>query len=314
MINIGIKQWINYKPSVGVEALHMIGLPGTGKSNMSTSLYNKCLNRGEFLIMPGDRFCEWRHYPFHPNFQTKIKILIPENVDIHYHNFKQNGWFEETNYDKLDILTYLDEKTRLLVIYDQHIPVPERSLLWVKVLEQLINRIEYLDLAMGLLFHEAGILFPEYASGNQWRAVKKFSELFVETRKGLVRTLLISQLDTEIESTIRKKCLYACIRKAKLSRSVGWPKPLIKAAPFTKLNEYHWCWGGLYNRKNTITKFQEKKNIFKMIPRVSIIKGESVTIARKNLPDEQIECPHCEYTWIPRTNFPKRCPKCQRYL
>ena len=26
-------------------------------------------------------------------------------------------------------------------------------------------------------------------------------------RKGLVRTLLVSQLDTEIESTIRKKCL-----------------------------------------------------------------------------------------------------------
>ena len=25
-------------------------------------------------------------------------------------------------------------------------------------------------------------------------------------------------------------------------------------------------------------------------------------------------CPYCEYEWTPRTDKPKRCPKCQRWL
>ena len=41
MANISIMDWINYKKSVGVEALHMIGYPGSGKSNMATGLMQK---------------------------------------------------------------------------------------------------------------------------------------------------------------------------------------------------------------------------------------------------------------------------------
>lgn len=314
MLNIGIKDWIHYNPNVGVEQLHMIGLPGTGKSNMSTGLAQKCLQKGELLIMPGDRFCEWRHFPFHPRFPTKIRILIPKDVDIFYHNFKRNGWFHEVDYNELNIFDYLDKDHKLLVIFDQHLPLSERAKLWTNYAEQLLNRDTFLEVAIGLLFHEAGIYFPEFGSGDQWRAIKKFSELFVEFRKGLVRTILVSQLDTEIESTIRKKCMYACIRKTKLSRSGGWPKALVKKTPFTALNEYHWVFGGLYNRNNTITKFFEKKNIFKMIPRPSMNGVPKRGIVREKVTRQEIICSKCNYQWIPRLDKPKKCPKCKSWL
>jgi len=281
---------------------------------MSTGLAQKCLQKGEFLVMPGDRFCEWRHLPFHPKFPTKIRILIPKDIEIFYHNFKPNGWFHEITFDDLNIFDYLDKNHKLLVVYDQHLPLNQRAQLWTQLSEQLLNRDVFLEVAIGLLFHEAGIYFPEFASGDQWRAIKKFSELFVEFRKGLVRTQLVSQIDTEIESTIRKKCMYACIRKTKLSRSGGWPKALVKKAPFTALNEYHWVFGGLYNRNNTITKFFEKKNIFKMIPRSSmngVSKDENV---REKEPRKDLICSYCGYEWTPRIDKPKKCPKCKSWL
>lgn len=314
MKNIGIKDWINYNKNVGVEGLHMIGLPGTGKSNMSTGLAQKCLQKEELLVMPGDRFCEWRHFPFHPKFPTKIRILVPKDIDIHYHNFKPNGWFHEVDYSELNIFDYLDKDHKLLVIYDQHLPLSERAKLWTHYAEQLLNRDIFLETAIGLLFHEAGIYFPEFASGDQWRAIKKFSELFVEFRKGLVRTQLVSQLDTEIESTIRKKCMYACIRKTKLSRSGGWPKALVKKTPFTALNEYHWVFGGLYNRNNTITKFFEKKTIFKMIPRSSMNGVPKRVKVREKIEKTPLICPYCDYEWTPRIDKPKKCPKCKNWL
>lgn len=317
MIDIGIKDWIDYNPNVGTEQLHMIGLPGTGKSNMSAGLFQKCLGKkNEFLVMPGDRFCEWRHFPFHPKFPTEIKILVPKDIDIYYHNFKKNGWFEDIDYENFDIMNHLNEKNRLLVIYDQHLPMAERTGLWAKIAVQLLNRIEFIDVAIGLLFHEAGNYFTEYASGAHWKNIKSFSESFVEFRRGLIRTILVSQLDTEIESTLRKKCVYACIRKAKLSRSVGWPRPLVKRSPFTALNEYHWVFGGLYNRGNTINKFYEKKNIFKMIPQVSMNGGPKSTPPEKSRQRNKITCKKCDYEWTPKVDEPKYCanPKCKSWL
>ena len=313
MINdLGIRKWINYDPNVGVEGLHMIGLPGTGKSNMATGLMLQCLKKGESMIMPGDRFCEWRHYPFHPKFQWKIKILIPKDTPISYVNFEPNGWFKEVDYADLDVFDHLQNGVRLLVIYDQHLRLQHRTAVWVKVLTQLLNRTEHLEEAIGLLFHEAGIYFSEFSSGDQWRAIKDYSELFVETRKGLVRNLIVSQLDTEIESTIRKKCMFACIRKTKLSRTIGWPKPLIQAAPFTPINRFHWVEGGLYNRSNTIAKFFEKKLIYKMIPRISLSKaGETDVNDKKKMTKT---CRYCQYTWSPRKKEPRQCPKCKRVL
>ena len=311
MDDLGIKKWIHYNPNVGVEGLHMIGLPGTGKSNMATGLMMQCLKKGETMIMPGDRFCEWRHFPYHPIFKKNnwdITILVPEATEITYVNFEKNGWFQSLEYDDLEVMNYLQGSNRLLVIYDQHLRLQARAALWVEVLTQLLNRTEHLEQAIGLLFHEAGIYFSEYSSGDQWRAIKNFSELFVECRKGLVRNLIVSQLDTEIESTVRKKCMFACIRKTKLARSIGWPKPLIKAAPFTPINGYHWTEGGLYNRSNTVKKFFEKKIIYKMIPHISLNK------ARETNPLPQKTCQFCNYEWTPRSIDSKHCPKCRRVI
>ncbi len=33
-----------------------------------------------------------------------------------------------------------------------------------------------------------------------------------------------------------------------------------------------------------------------------------------NLKLAKLECPFCEYEWFPRTETPKRCPYCERYL
>jgi len=281
-INISIKKWINYNQNVGVDALHMIGLPGTGKSNMATGLMQKCLQKGEMLVMPGDRFCEWKHYPIHPKFPTKLTLVVPKDIEIFYHpkeeDFKVHK--EEADYEKLNVFDYLNEDRRLLVIYDQHLRLEHRTMLWVKVMDQLLNRTIHYMKPIGLLFHEAGILFPEYSIGDQWRGIKRFSELFVESRKGLVRTLFVSQIETELESTIRKKCLYQVFRKCRIGRAHD--PPLRKAVPFTMLNEYNLCVGGLYTRNNNIAKFFEKKFIMKMIPPLSINGGENGDAEGKN--------------------------------
>lgn len=282
MTNLSIKDWFNYKESVGVESAHMIGYPGTGKSNMSAGLFQKCLQKGEGLVMPGDRFCEWKHYPYHPKFPTKFNVIIPKEheTEIFYYpdkeKIQQRGEWVEEDYTKLNVFDYLDEDHRLLVIYDQHLRLASRTALWANILTQLLNRITMVNTAIGMLFHEAGILFPQNAIGQQWRAVDEFSERFVECRKGLVRIMLVSQIDTEIESTIRGKAMYAFIRKATLNKS--WP-PLVRSiVPFTPLNEYQLVVGkGLYLLDNEIELFYEKKLKMKMIPMQLIdLNGDSL--------------------------------------
>lgn len=310
--NLSIKNWIKYRPNVGVEQAHMIGYPGTGKSNMSTGLFQKCLQLGEGLVMPGDRFCEWRHYPYHPKFPTNLTVLIPKKPDLFYYPDKETvqrrgRWFE-VDYKDLDVFDFLDEDNRLLVIYDQHLRLPSRSKLWANILGQLLNRDPTIlrEKAIGMLFHEAGVLFPQNAIGLQWRAVDKFSELFVETRKGLVRVMLISQIDTEIESTIRGKALYAIIRKSTLGKS--WPKLVRKVAPFTPLNGYQLVLGkGLYLLDNEIDAFFEKKSIFKIIPTSLIDEVKDSSDHEKSVP-RRFECPKCGYIWRPVKSEPKQCP------
>lgn len=320
MTNLSIKNWINYRPNVGVEQAHMIGYPGTGKSNMSTGLFQKCLQKGEGLVMPGDRFCEWRHYPFHPKFPTNLTVVIPKEPDLYYYPDKETvqmkGRWIETDYKNLDIFNFLDDDNRLLVIYDQHLRLASRSKLWSNILGQLLNRDPSIlkEKAIGMLFHEAGILFPQNAVGDQWRAVDKFSELFVECRKGLVRVMLISQIDTEIESTIRGKALYNIIRKAWLGRS--WPKLVRKVVPFTPLNEYQLVLGkGLYLLDNIIDCFFEKKSIFKIIPSQLIDEGKETHNGSKKVL-RRLECPKCGHIWKPLKDNPVKCPntRCQHYF
>lgn len=317
MTNVSIKDWINFNPRVGTEAMHMIGYPGSGKSNMATGLMQKCLQKGEYLVMPGDRFCEWRHFIYHPKFPTRMTAIVPKGLEIFYYPDKEKvqqlGEWIEVDYDELDIFDYITDKRRLLVIYDQHLRLASRCELWVRILEQLVNRIKFVETAVGLLFHEAGILFPQSATGKHWGHVNKFSELFVETRKGLVRTVLVSQIETEIESTIRGKCLYACIRKSYLSKS--WARLVRKVAPFTALNEFQLVIGrGLYQLDNTIDCFFEKKLILKMIPVQLIDEGTGKRDHQKKKSLESLECDNCHHEWIPKTSNPLSCPKCKGYF
>jgi hypothetical protein len=272
--DISILDWIKHNPNVGTLGLLQFGLPGTGKSNLSTGLIQKCMNQGEFLVMPGDRFCEWRHFPNHPKFPTKMRILVPEGVNIHYHKLRKDGLFTDVNLEDLDIFKFIDKKHRMLVIFDQHLPLAQRVFFWGNIFEQLLNRIVFVDIPFILFFHEAGVYFDEGAEGDQWKAIRDFSSIFVEGRKALIRPVLLSQLESEIKSTIRKKCTFQIIRKSFLSRN--YPPKLRKAAPFTPLHKYHLVYGGIYIRNNETNKYYENPTVYKMIPRVSFIRKESL--------------------------------------
>ena len=316
--DISVLDWIKYNPNVGTLGLFHFGLPGSGKSNFQSGLFQMCLRRGEFLIMPGDRFCEWRHFPNHKHFPTKMQILVPkfsDGQDIHYHNFKKNNWFIDVDFEDLDIFQFLDEEKRMLVVYDQHLSMANRVYLWVNIFQQLLDRTEYLDTAFGLFFHEAGIYFDEFAEGEHWKAIRLFSSLFVEHRKALVRPVFLSQLESEVKSTIRKKCPFHIIRKSFLSKS--YAKSLRKAAPFTAIHQYHFVYGGIYIKSNVTNKFWENKEIYKMIPpRVSFNEmGAQI--------DEEegqksafplLKCKKCSHEWQANVSKPKKCPNCgKRY-
>ena len=274
-----------------------------------------CLKRGEFLVMPGDRFCEWRHFPNHPKFPTKIQILVPkfpEGQGIYYHNFKKNDWFIDVDYKNLNIFNYIDEEKKMLVIYDQHLPMPQRVYFWCDIFQKLLNRIEYVDTPFGMFFHEAGIYFDEFSEGEHWKAIRLFSSLFVEHRKALIRPVFLSQLESEVKSTIRKKCPFHIIRKSFLSKN--YPKSLRKAAPFTRIHQYHLVYGGIYIKNNECNKFYEVKKIYKMIPPHVSFNDKSTpiypTIHPKKSQFPPITCKKCLKSWKPRVQVPVECPHC----
>ena len=109
-----------------------------------------------------------------------------------------------------------------------------------------------------------GIIFPESARDKHWRAVRDFGEIFVETRKAGVRCWFISQLETELEYTIRRKCTWKIIRQNMLRGD--YSKPLLRQSPFLHVNEYHLVRGGLYDLGCEAKKFPEYKKVWKMIP------------------------------------------------
>ena len=207
--------WIDYKPNVGVEMLTVTGLPGWGKTNMALNLIYRCVQKGEILVIPGDRFCEWKHFTRYSKVFKKIKIIVPKNNNIFYHGKGLNAMKDEMiplDYKKLDVMDLIGEDTNMLVIYDAHLPIGERAWLWTNVVDQLLNRHTHINKAIALLFNEAGVLFPENASGDHGKACDKFSEIIVDTRKGLVRPIFVSQLQSEVKSTIRKKAMIKIFR------------------------------------------------------------------------------------------------------
>ncbi len=313
-VDVNIYDWINYRPNVGVEGIHIIGLPGTGKTNQASLLAVYCMEKGEHIVMPGDRFCEWRHFL---DYDCNVKVLIPKTKELELIGYVPE-WLEDkeyiisTDYQKLDIFKYLETDPTVLAIYDACFGIADRAQLWVYVLRQLLNRNKFIDHAIALLFHEAGIYWPENARGEHWGAVEDFANLFVDCRKGLVRPILESQLQTEIYHLIRMKCMAAVHRKGFPSRRL--PDPLQKVIPYTALNEFHFQYGGLYVRKNIIDKFQEKKILYKMVPR-RYIDGDSLphSSSEKNVRTNK-ECQICGHTWKSRVLNPKLCPSCKHMI
>lgn len=277
-VDVNIFDWINYRPNVGVEGCHITGLPGTGKSNMASALGVYCLKKGEHLIIPGDRFSEWRHYLEYQN-TCRVKVIIPskkmcELKAVPEDLLKGSYFIEKDDYKDLDVISLLDDdKPTVLAIYDACYPIAQRAQLWVNILEQLLNRVTFLDQAITLLFHEAGIYWPQMPLSGHWEYVDKFSSLFVDCRKGLVRPILVSQLDNEIHHTIRDKCMVRIHRKGFASKKL--PEPLRRVIPYTALNEYHYQYGGLYVRYNIVAYFKEKKILYKIIP-CRYINGDSL--------------------------------------
>lgn len=283
--------FIKYNPEVGVEACHIRGLPGTGKSNIAIAIVRHCLKRGEHFIMPGDRFCEWRHFLLDtPGIE--VKVIVPNNGDIFYHPewVESKDYIHKRDYSKLNVISEFNEaKPTVLAVYDQMYLPKDRAMFFAEIMEQLVNRTKFLDVAIGMLFHEAGVYFKQQAQGEHWKAVDKFGEFFVDCRKGLVRPILLSQLENEIEYNIRAKCMFS-IHKQGVATKNQDPK-LREAIPFTKIDEYQISKGGLYNRYNKHKESKENKIIMKMIPRGYIARVPNPSI-QDDIPFEVVTRKH----------------------
>jgi hypothetical protein len=272
MIDLKLDHYIYFKKHIGVDGLLITGLPGTGKSQIGNYISGLCLKeRKENFVVPFDVQCEFLNLK--PYAKETIMIL-PEDVEFHYHNcddikYNTKKNVLRVNYDDLNIEKYLKRKEQTLVaIYDNHYrgnQLFERTNLWVKIAQQLLDRTYLLDNAVGLLFHEAGIYFPQVPIDKHWKSVKDFSELFVDFRKRLLRGIFISQRDKEINVNVRGKCMWHVYRKGYVSKE-GNPKPIYKSTPFLALNQYHFMFGGLYTMDNVIGKLPEHNHNKRVIP------------------------------------------------
>lgn len=277
-IDISIVDLVEFDPAIGTESCHIFGVMGSGKSNFGFGvMLTALLDRDEFCIMPGDVACEWRHFPMHPTYDLSLTVIIPKDVKIFYYPeddqiFKkmreekreEKKVFVEADYSNLNVFYYLTEEKPLLVIYDQHLNISDRTMLWTHILETVNRRNVEVPRAINFLMHEAGIVFSEYARSKHWNHIKDFSEMFVETRKMGVRIFFISQLETELEYTLRRKCNFKIIKKSFLRSE--YAKPVRAAAPFLKVNEYILSYSGMYRLDNTFKETIEHKTIWKMVP------------------------------------------------
>jgi len=268
-----IDDYVYFKRHIGVDGLLITGLPGSGKSNQANGIVGICLQeRGENFVIPIDRQCEFLNVlPYAKEYEIILPDINEKKADaFHFHKFKYEKNVTYVDYDDLDINDYLNEdsKGKVVAIYDNHFRgklLHKRSLLWVKIAEQLLDRTFSLENAVGLLFHEAGIYFPEMPIEQHWRAVKEFSEMFVDFRKALIRVILISQMDKEIKHTIRGKCFWRIYRKGFVSKT-GNPEPIFKTTQKLALNEYHFFFSGGYSMYNVVDKTPEYNHHVRIVP------------------------------------------------
>lgn len=316
-----IMDFIWYPPQIGVEGLHIWGFPGSGKTNLGMTLAEMCMaETGDKLLLRGDRFCEWRHfmscgYPMH--------LVIPKEVEDQLHpvNIDLEDWATEPQFtvsylphDKIDVVDLL-LNTTILVLYDACFALAAKGWFWAKVFEQLVNRTQLENTVITYLDSEAGILLPEIAlseskkARGHWRAVNKVCELFVDFRKGLIRPILISQLEAEINHRIRMKCLFNIIKQGVVGK--GFPLQVVRDAPNQRVDQFIIAVGKqLYTRGNVAPKYPEDPDIRKLIATQSI---EHITAIDNNGQSDIVVCSAngCEYnTSLKYPKVPKRCNEC----
>ena len=286
---VRMEKFRNFDLKVGVDGAQFIGLPGSGKTSFAMLICKDLIkDRGENILMSGDRFCEFRHFFRYPRFVKKIYLFLPlpEIQTLHFHNIphvenkpidyaisKKYGIpFESifVDYETFNINEYIKEDltSTVFAIYDQHFQgkfLYKRAELWKRITKQLLERVELLDVAITTLFNEAGILFQEGASGKHWKEINEYSEIVVENRKGLVRPIYLSQLETEMVHTIRKKMLWKCYRLGTTSAK-GVPLAVQRAAPFQSRSAYILMYGNLFSIGNQVPKLSELSETWKIIP------------------------------------------------
>lgn len=273
-----IDGFINYKPKVGPSQLLSIGYPGSGKSNHASSIVSRCLQRPkEMALMHGDIACEWRHYLLHSKYVKGINLILPKGVELEFvRKTRKNLKWEtfEVDYKKINIIDYL-EPNKLTVLYDGFLVDESKTILWGDIAKQLYLRNDYHDHAITYLCHEAHHVYPQSASGDQWKAINNFCTYFAHFRKRLIRSIMLAHIESEVFSRVRQKCYWRVYRDAFPTNPTH--RKIVKKYIFKMgINKYHLFRGDLYVPLNKNPKMKEVNGIWLMLPRDLIeLNGDS---------------------------------------
>ena len=265
-----VKRFIEYNPRVGPDSMVIIGYPGTGKSVHANKIAIECIrDNNEIGLTHGDVLCEWRHFL---NYKVPVKLIVPKGLDytfmigndIRKLNRKYLSIHEE-EYPPKNVTDYLEPGT-MTAIYDDCFDSQTKTLLWNNIIKPVILRPKHVNNVVLYLNHEAGVAYPQTATKDQWKSVDLFSEYFVYFRKCYVRAILLCQIETEIYSRIREKCMWRIYRISLPGKhSIG--RPIRKYAPRMRRDQYHIFYGSLYTALNSNPRINEIKAIWKLLPR-----------------------------------------------
>jgi hypothetical protein len=264
-----IKEFINYNPKVGPSQLLSIGYPGSGKSNHASSIISRCLERPkEIALMHGDIACEWRHYLVHSKYVKGINLVLPKDIELEFIRTTQKKltWTTQyADYSNINIIDHI-ETGKMTVIYDGFLTDESKTSLWAKLAKQLYLRKEFNDHAVTYLCHEAHQVYPQSASGEQWKSINDFCSYFAHFRKRLIRSIMLAHIESEVFSRVRQKCYWRVYRDAFPTNPTH--RKIVKKYIFKMaINKYHLFKGDLYVPLNKNPKMKEISGLWLLIPR-----------------------------------------------